>query len=156
MDNKLKTDFMSMAAKDVKTSVMPGMSENVKTGIMPGVSEDIKTDVMPKMSKDVKTSVLPKMGDNGKTDFMHGAAQDNTKKFYRDNDNNKSSKEKIIVNDRQDKHYRTIGEYFNEGGEAELYHVECIETNERYVAKVYCFGKKYNTHIDRFYDDVKP
>lgn len=149
MDKKVKTE-------EIKTDVMPGMSGNIKTSAMPGISENVKTSAMPGMSENSKTSALPNVGENGKNDFENGAVQENTRKFYGNNDNNNVSTEKIIVNDRGDKHYRTIGDYFNEGGEAGLCHVECIETNKQYVAKIYFDTRRYNKHIDEFSDAVKP
>ena len=131
------------------------MSEKVNTSVLPGMSEKVNTSVLPEMSEKVNTSTLPNVEENGKNDFINDAAQKNTRKFYGNNGNNNNNTEKVIVNENGDKHYRIIGECFNEGGEAELYHVECIETKKRYVAKIY-FNKKYNTHIDDFIDAVQP
>ena len=148
MDNKtkneeVKTDVLPGMSEKVNTSVLPGMSEKVNTSVLPGMSEKVNTSVLPEMSEKVNTSTLPNVEENGKNDFINDAAQKNTRKFYGNNGNNNNNTEKVIVNENGDKHYRIIGECFNEGGEAELYHVECIETKKRYVAKIY-FNKKYN------------
>ena len=156
MSENIKTSTMPGMSENTKTSTMPGMSENTKTSAMPGISENIKTDSLPEMAKNSKTSALPNVGENGKNDFENGEAQKNTRKFYGNRDDNNNCKEKIIVNDSGDKHYRTIGECFNEGGEAELYHVECSETKKQFVAKIYFNGRKYNRHIDNFIDAVQP
>ena len=156
MSENRKTSAMPNMSENTKTSALPSMSENAKTSALPNMSENTKTSAMPEMSKNVKTSAMPNVGENGKNDFENGAAQENTRKFYGSNDNNNVSTENTIVNDRGDKHYRTIGDYFNEGGEAGLCHVECIETNKRYVAKIYFDTRRYNKHIDEFSDAVKP
>ncbi len=155
MSENRKTGVMPGMSENRETSVMPGMSENRKTGVMPSMSEDRKTSAMPGMSENAKTSALPNVGENVKNDFENGAAQENTRKFFGSNNNNNVSTEKIIVNDRGDKHYRTVGKWFNSGGEAKLYHVECIETGEKFVAKIYN-NEDFNTHIDNFYEDVHP
>ncbi len=172
MDKKVKTEeiktgVMPGMSENRKTSALPDMSENRKTSALPNMSENTKTSALPEMSKNVKTSALTNISDNSNTDtlpamaedendnFMHEAVHKNRRKFYGNNVNNNGSKEKVIVNESGEKHYKTIGECFNEGGEAELYHVECIETKKRYVAKIY-FNKKYNTHIDDFIDAVQP
>ena len=156
MSENRKTSAMPNMSENRKTGVMPNMSENKKTCVMPNMSENAKTSALPGMSENAKTSALPNMLENGKNNFENGAVQENTRKFYGNNDNNNVSTERIIVNDRGDKHYRTIGDYFNEGGEAGLCHVECIETNKRYVAKIYFDTRRYNKHIDEFSDAVKP
>ena len=156
MSENTKTSALPEMSKNVKTSALPNMSENTKTSALPNMSENRKTSALPNMSENAKTSALSNVGENGKNDFENGAAQENTRKFYGSNDNNNVSTEKTIVNDRGDKHYRTIGDYFNEGGEAGLCHVECIETNKRYVAKIYFDTRRYNKHIDEFSDAVKP
>lgn len=170
MDNKVKnekTSALPNMSENEKTSALPNMSENEKTSALPNISENVKTSALPNMSKNEKTSALPNISDNSNTDtllamaedgnnnYMHEVVHGNTRKFYGNNVNNNGSKEKVIVNESGEKHYKTIGKCFNEGGEAELYYSECIETNERYVAKIY-FNRKYNTHIDDFIDAVQP
>ncbi len=167
MSDSIKTSAMPSMSENIKTSAMPGMSESTKTDALPGMTGYAKTDALPGMTGYAKTDALPEIAENsetralpniegnGRNDFENGVAQENLKKFYGNKDNNVGT-EKIIVNDRGDRHYRTIGDYFNEGGEAGLCHIECNETNKRYVAKIYFNTRRYNTHIDDFIDDVKP
>ncbi len=150
---ELRTEFMSMASDNVKTDVMPSISDNVKTDVMPSISDNVKTSVMSNISDDVKTGMMH-MDPNGiKTEFMNETMKQDAKKLYENSGAN--NKEKIIVNDKGDRHYKTIGKWFNGGGEAKLYHVECVETGEKFVAKIYN-SEAFNDHIDSFCEEVHP